>query len=225
MIVNTANFGGLNVNDVPNNCPLCHHAMEPVQLLGWVTGDQNHVQTELHMGFRCGHRSCQRMFIGIYGGIKQGPRTSGIWELQRLTPKEPVTPRLPIEVTALSPQFVHIFGQAAAAEAYELGEIAGVGYRKALEFLLKDFCASEHQDAAEAIRAKQLGTVIAEYVADTGIKECAKRAAWLGNDETHYVRKWETKDISDLKALIALTVSWIEAHLLTAKYLRDMPPA
>lgn len=33
---------------------------------------------------------------------------------------------------------------------------------------------------------------------------------WLGNDETHYVRRWEEKDLSDLKRLISMTVSWID---------------
>lgn len=28
-----------------------------------------------------------------------------------------------------------------------------------------------------------------------------ERAAWLGNDETHYVRKWPEKDVKDLKSL------------------------
>ena len=45
---------------------------------------------------------------------------------------------------------------------------------------------------------------------------------WLGNDETHYVRKWEEKDIRDLKILIRLTESWIQNSILTDKYLREM---
>jgi hypothetical protein len=54
------------------------------------------------------------------------------------------------------------------------------------------------------------------------VKECAKRAAWLGNDETHYTRKWETKDVSDLKLLVKLTVNWIDNVLLTEKYIAEM---
>lgn len=51
----------------------------------------------------------------------------------------------------------------------------------------------------------------------------ARRTAWLGNDETHYVRLWSGKDLEDLKALLALTVSWVNTHLLTKKYLKEMP--
>jgi hypothetical protein len=55
------------------------------------------------------------------------------------------------------------------------------------------------------------------------IKEIAKRAAWLGNDETHYVRKWEDKDLKDLKKLISLTLHWIEVETLTLEVIADMP--
>jgi hypothetical protein len=43
-----------------------------------------------------------------------------------------------------------------------------------------------------------------------------------GNDETHYVRQWEDKDITDLKTLIPPTVNWIETILLTRKYMQSM---
>jgi len=54
------------------------------------------------------------------------------------------------------------------------------------------------------------------------VKDCVERAVWLGNDETHYVRKWEASDISDLKMLIDLTAHWMTSELLTERYLKDM---
>tara|TARA_R110000850_G_scaffold183823_1_gene309402 strand:+ start:158 stop:367 length:210 start_codon:yes stop_codon:yes gene_type:complete len=67
-----------------------------------------------------------------------------------------------------------------------------------------------------------LGACINEYVNDANVKVCASRAAWIGNDETHYVRKWGEKDINDLKTLLRLTSAWILNELLTEKYLREM---
>ena len=55
------------------------------------------------------------------------------------------------------------------------------------------------------------------------VKQVAARAVWLGNDETHYLRKWEGKDLQDLKKLIALTVHWIEMEELTEAVMKDMP--
>lgn len=67
-----------------------------------------------------------------------------------------------------------------------------------------------------------LGHCINEFVLDENIKACAKRATWLENDETHYVKKWNDKDINDLRMLIKLTVNWIDNALTTKKYLSDM---
>jgi len=65
--------------------------------------------------------------------------------------------------------------------------------------------------------------VIQERIADPNIKAMAKRATWLGNDESHYVRKWDDPDMTKLKQLIALTVSWINTHQLTKRYVKDIP--
>ena len=63
-----------------------------------------------------------------------------------------------------------------------------------------------------------------EYVDDSKLKGCAKRAAWLGNDETHYTRKWEEKDVKDLKTLIELTQHWIVSSVLSERYISEMEP-
>jgi hypothetical protein len=55
------------------------------------------------------------------------------------------------------------------------------------------------------------------------LKTTASRATWLGNDETHYVRKWEDKDLNDLKKLIDLTVHWVSAEILTGELAVSMP--
>jgi hypothetical protein len=82
----------------------------------------------------------------------------------------------------------------------------------------------EDPNGAETIKTTALGNCIANYVSDANIKACASRATWLGNDETHYVRKWADRDISDLKTLIRLTVNWIDNVILTQQYMKDMDP-
>jgi hypothetical protein len=68
-----------------------------------------------------------------------------------------------------------------------------------------------------------LGTCIEEYVKDANIKVVAKRATWLGNDETHYERRWKDKDLNDLKTMINLVQHWIQAEHLTKEALKSMP--
>jgi hypothetical protein len=125
-------------------------------------------------------------------------------------------------ITELSPDFCFIYNEAYAAEQMELNQISGVGYRKSLEFLVKDYLISLNSDKAENIKNNTLGNCIND-IEDTRIKEIAKRATWLGNDETHYIRKWESKDVSHLKILIDLCINWIDTDIETKKILEDMP--
>lgn len=130
-------------------------------------------------------------------------------------------------VRTLSPDFCAIYDEANRAEAFGLGRICGAGYRKALEFLIKDFLIRYkfigNAEVAEQIATTPLAACIDRYVDDEGIKATAKRAAWVGNDETHYVRKWTDKDLSDLKDLIAITVLWVSLHTRLGGHLKSMP--
>jgi hypothetical protein len=131
----------------------------------------------------------------------------------------------PAPIQEISPSFVSIFNQASAAESMQLDQVCGCGYRRALEFLVKDYACSLVEDAAkkDAIGSDFLGRVIGDYIDDPRVKLVASRAAWLGNDETHYVRKWTEMDLEDLKTLIQLSVNWIESVKLTEKYGKEMP--
>ena len=46
-------------------------------------------------------------------------------------------------------------------------------------------------------------------------KTLAERSAWIGNDEAHYVRKQEDRDVSDLKNFIKAIVYFIGMILVT----------
>jgi len=123
---------------------------------------------------------------------------------------------------------VEIYNEAKAAEEMKLLQIAGAGYRKALEFLVKDFCINEQPNDAKRtaeITRSSLMAVIQTHVRNTDIQAAAsaERAAWLGNDETHYSRKWKGKDRDDLKALIAITVHSFTTALKLRGYMQQMP--
>lgn len=59
--------------------------------------------------------------------------------LQKSEPISPSCKEFDSEIQEISPSFVKIYNQALAAEELNLSEIAGMGYRKSLEFLIKDF--------------------------------------------------------------------------------------
>jgi hypothetical protein len=133
----------------------------------------------------------------------------------RIYPNEFIIPDIAVSerLLAISKYFHEIYQQAFVAEQNGLMQIAGCGYRKSLEFLIKDYCIFRCPDHSDKIKKDFLMSCIDEYIDNPRIKKCAKGATYLGNDETHYNKIWPSKDISDLKALIKLTATWIESEL------------
>jgi hypothetical protein len=140
----------------------------------------------------------------------------------------PIEPRnfaQPPELQKISPDFCAIYDEAHKAEQLGLSLICGPGYRKSLEFLIKDYLISlqTEDESKRDIAHSPLMGVINKYVSDKRMLTTAQRATWLGNDETHYVRKWEDKELQDMKNLIKLTCYWIQSEHLTSEAVANMP--
>ena len=88
-----------------------------------------------------------------------------------------------------------------------------MGYRKALEFLIKDYAIHFNQTKEDSIKNQSLAQCINTYIDNLKIKDLAEKSAWLGNDETHYVRKHPDYDINDLKTFIDTCVNYIDMEL------------
>jgi hypothetical protein len=198
----------------PDECPICHCKVTPNVLFckrgGRVYGAYCEVLYE------CPNSQCGEIFIGYFSYFIPH-------QLFGTRPWEPVQATFSQYIKDVSPTFCEIYDQAHKAEEYSLLQVCGVGYRKALEFLIKDYLIGKHADDEAAIKAKPLGRCIDDYVEDPNTKAVAKRAIWLGNDETHYQRLWIDKDLSDLKTLIRLVLHYIEVEHLTEEALASMP--
>lgn len=208
----------IRLGDTPDVCPRCHRSVHPKLIT--VADLQERSTTQAV--FRCTHQKCQEFFIATYRYMNMSEAGRALYGLVFTAPINAKAASFPPTIEGVSSTFVEIFNQAVEAEANNLDQLVGIGLRKALEFLVKDYAVSENPGKVDEIRNAQLGNCITQYVADTNVKECAKRAAWLGNDETHYIRKWDSKDVSDLKLLVTLTVNWIDNSLLTKKYIAEM---
>ncbi|UOG32799.1 hypothetical protein [Leptospira noguchii] len=220
MLLVQSEIGQLQIDQYPGVCPYCHHAIAPKFFSAALSGDALAESTFLDVAYKCTHIKCFRLFISVYRkSILNGDREFRIKKSYPISFKNPVIPN---EIKEISNNFEKIYTEAFAAESMNLDEIAGVGFRKALEFLIKDYCIYKNESKSDEIKTLLLVKVIDQYIDDMNIKSCAKRAAWLGNDETHYIRKWEDRDINDLKTLITLTINWIVNNIMTEKYLREM---
>ncbi len=198
--------------DVPDACPVCHRHSE----IGLITADVVEMGKGVQVVFRCAYLGCRVFFICSYG-----PRPSS--ELVAVRPLKPPESVFPETIAKLSPTFVSIFKEADEAKYLGLKQVAGPGYRKAFEFLVKDYAKSLAPDKGEEIQKKFSGTVVAEFISDKRIQAVAARCLWLGNDESHYLRKWTDRDVEDLVVLIKLATSWVEIEHLSKSYIQEMP--
>lgn len=118
--------------------------------------------------------------------------------------------------------FATTYAEAGQAEAQNLTEVAGCGYRKSVEYLVKDYLCKKFPDSAEDIKKELLGAAI-KRIEDSRIKTLAERSVWIGNDETHYIKKHENLDIEDMKRFISAMLHYIDAELALEEAL-SIPP-
>ena len=229
-------IGNVGVNEielpVPDRCPRCLRSVHPRRAMDYAVGSADHEVATL---FICPAAQCGKAFLAVYV-------YTGDYILTRLEPRARRFMIFSDPIKSISADFCEIYNQTLHAEEEGLVQIAGPGYRKALEFLIKDYVSREAQNAlAEAkaskneaafeaatksiseIQTQPLAAVIEQRIPDGQIKETAKRATWLGNDETHYVRKWEDHDLKDLKDLISLMVRFVESHETYQAMIARMP--
>lgn len=216
IVFSNDNFKNVSFEE-PSLCPMCSHAIQPILLmtrLHYLTDDKKGCFSAF---FECTH--CKKAFLSTYEIEYVASAGSSMhFKVKKLLCSAPVhfeKQKFPICIESNYPSFVKIYNQSLEAENYNLDEIAGIGYRKALEFLIKDFLIlHEHKDES-SVKSTALGTCINTMIENPQLKIAASRATWLGNDQTHYEQKYTDKDINDLKRLIKLSVNWIEMIYLT----------
>lgn len=115
-------------------------------------------------------------------------------------------------INSISPKFETIYLQAISAEKSGLDEICGMGYRKAFEFLLIDYLFHKNLlvSEQEARKFKSLQGFIELLKDDIVIHKLLAHTAWVGNEFCHYFRKWESKEVADLKEMIQIIVEWVD---------------
>lgn len=208
---NTINSYAINE---PDECPLCHVSIKPEKIhIHPYWSNRKKYAAAMYM---CTH--CSMVFCTLYECIDSSTSLNGrslyLSKLLYIGPTRYIEQSFDQSIAQLSPQFVKIFNQAKAAESSSLDEIAGIGYRKALEFLVKDYCIHLHPEKEQDIKETPLSRCIRDYIDISQIQTLAERATWIGNDETHYIRKHEDRDVTDMKRFIDAMVHFISMTLI-----------
>lgn len=199
------------VHEEETTCPMCKAKISPV-FISAILHDRDDATV---LNYCC---ACKKSFITRYDVYlsKEGTTSSEVYNgsLRCSEPNQFEKKIFDEKLISISPQFDKIYNQALAAEISGLDEIAGLGYRKALEFLVKDFVIYKNSTEEEKIKRMPLSACISEYIDNQQIKVLVERSAWIGNDEAHYVRKQEDRDVNDMKEFITATVFFIGMVLI-----------
>lgn len=185
-------------------CPCCGIATSPTFLEGFAIPHSDLPHTiYAYAALYC--TSCHSIYTARYISNRG---VSGL-QLDNVFPKVAKEISFSDNINELSPTFVSLYNQASVAETnVEVYGLAGIGYRKSLEYLIKDYLIKmKHQDKDTIIKM-DLGNCVNKL--EGQIKTIAKASIWIGNDETHYFRKNPEYDIEDLKLFINTLIHFIE---------------
>ncbi|MEE8824541.1 hypothetical protein LASUN_22530 [Lentilactobacillus sunkii] len=193
------------MNEIPKKCPICEYAgiqtilskTKPVQgknfgsaaYMVWVTKCEN-----------CQQPAAYRVDLNPVGNPIRFelivPIATKIHDISQV-------------IMDLSDRFVDTYHQAQIAERYGLTEIAGMGYRKALEILVTDFAMKDLFVTDEEAVKLPLSQLI-NKIPNEEIRDTAKAGAWIGNDEAHYFRENPNYGIDELKGWLSAFMSYVE---------------
>jgi len=207
--------------EVPNICPICNYSItandvcyHAEQICNDVYYPAEQIGSEdlevynICILFAC--PNCNNIFMVKYKYTFSNINNKAL--LISIYPKNFHKREFEDMIEKVSPKFTKIYNQALQAESSELNEICGMGYRKALEFLIKDYLIHIDHKNKELISTKPLAACIKDINNDH-IRTLAEKSAWLGNDETHYIKKHPEYDLKNLKTFINALVYYISMEL------------
>lgn len=151
---------------------------------------------------------CDKQSFAIYK--KQG----GNAEFLGILPVVHKLPQLPESLGKISPRFVALYQQSFDAEQNSYFELAGSGYRNAIEVLIKDFAIQELKVPEKEVRKKSLSQAIETYLPNINASVSADVMRVLGNDYTHYERRYEDVDFQVLKRYLQIFINSIDCEYL-----------
>ncbi len=208
------------IYELPTFCPRCRTDAVPT-LLGAATisaAPDEWMFPTLNVPVRC--QRCNLAYIAEYYGdpVNVGPQMGDVeitYTFKRTIPNAFPSRELATTLQRISPRFTQVYGEAAAAEYDSLYEVAGVGYRRALEILVKDYLIARDPDNRPEVHKTWLSNCIEKFIEDPTIQDLARRANIIATDFAHYER-YGANELKDLVTLIDLVGAWIVLQEETA---------
>ena len=203
----------------PKECPYCHvHISPSVNAISKEHTVDNR-NTVLSI-WECTNQECNKPFAVehfiLHDGVFFNRYLSG--SIKEIELPECIS-SLPDAQSIDSPsRFIEIYRQAQIAEQYKLFELSGLAYRKAFEFLIKDWLILYNQLDKLRIDKMFLNNLIENYLKGD-LKIYSERLVWLCNDHAHYTVKFSEYDLSHIKKLFRMIISELEKEVTKKEFM------
>lgn len=211
---------------IPDQCPHCGITME----LSIIQRHINLAEGVMILTAQCTASACRKYFVLSYKFSRgEGPTT-----LIPYTYEPRIETDITKEVAQLSEEFTNTYKEALVADSRNLTHITGVSLRRAFEFLCKDFAIyqiskpsykADFEESQKTPKTKEdivnsnVNNIIDAFFKDMpALQQLSHVIRKLGNDETHYYRKYEQLDIQDFKRLIETFMLYIQLILQADAY-------
>lgn len=201
--------------DLETICPHCGIPIDPSVL----SAESNSLKSELEGTFAvilsCTNSNCEKYHIQAFSYTRANVNyTISVGDRIKYSYKPLLKNDLPQEIRDTFPEFDQVYNQALEAESMGLDQIAGLGFRKSLEFLIKSFAIRKEPESEESIKKESLNNTIQNrYKELPRIQNLLELSAWIGNDEAHFVRKHTSLDIQTMKRFIRSASMFISGEL------------
>lgn len=183
--------------EYPSVCPICHTGCRPNFIYGHFDESNTNLFTAM---FACD--PCGKIFMSKYRHTSY--EANYLFSIPNGFQPEIFSER----INLLSPKFVEVYNQSLHAEELGLKEICGAGYRKSIEYLMKDFCTLLDEESKDSIWNENLGSTI-NRIDDRRMRALSFAVKEIGNDQTHTVIKL-SEGLQEMKEFINALVSYID---------------
>lgn len=197
--------------EVNNECPICHVVIYPKLLKVFPVSDQS---LEDFIGlYLC--KNCNKIFSVLYENAAYNQYGNNLYACDsEYTPFQPKIQSLPGEFNIPAfDKFRNAYRSASLAETYAINGLIETGYRRALEFLIRDyFCYIDEKHIEE--NSNLPFSKLIEKIEDNTIKELAQKIQWIGNDGAHYINFHTDRNYTDMKKFLNIVIAEIQKQLI-----------
>jgi hypothetical protein len=221
------NLNRLNIG----TCPYCNSLQSPGSGIKSITLIHDDKIYNLEVNRTCSNAKCARSFIDTFE-VTETDQALNFNKIHTLTYKEMETADFVLYFSRKGEKdvfgrFHNYYAEAIDALNGGMEEAAGMLLRKSLEALMFDYIrfgarikGNSNKDMQYLEKQGLMKSV--EMIEDVALKELAKRAVWIGNDNVHTKKKWNHFDTDDLDRLLGAIVLNIYAKIECLIYLRKM---